>query len=135
MLNGGELEYTGATATTDRGLTLGASHGAIDVANAASTLTVAGTLVGTGALTKRGDGTLVLSGNNTFSGGASITAGTLRLGSANALGTAGLTSLGSTGNATLDLNGFDATIGPLSGGGLAGGNILLGSGRLTIAWA
>ncbi|WP_165937826.1 autotransporter-associated beta strand repeat-containing protein [Methylobacterium segetis] len=53
--------------------------------------TIASTLVGsaTVGLTKLGDGTLVLTGNNGYSGGTVFSAGTLNVGSANAIGTTG----------------------------------------------
>lgn len=69
----------------------------------ANTLTVGG-IIGGGAivLTKAGGGTLALNGNNTYSGGALISAGTLQVGHANALGTGSSTVNGGT----LDLNGY-----------------------------
>ena len=50
--------------------------------------TFAGTISGTGGLTKLGPGTLALSGNNTYSGGTEVNAGTLNVQSNSALGTA-----------------------------------------------
>ncbi|MEI8369089.1 MAG: autotransporter-associated beta strand repeat-containing protein [Planctomycetia bacterium] len=58
------------------------------------TLTTAGTISGTGSLEKLGDGTLTLSGNNSYTGGTQINAGTLAVGSANALGSSGTISFG-----------------------------------------
>jgi autotransporter-associated beta strand protein len=58
----------------------------------------AGTLV----LTKNGAGTLTLGGNNTYSGGATVSAGTLQIASATALGVGAATVAT---NAMLDLNG------------------------------
>ncbi len=56
--------------------------------------------------------TLTLSGANTFSGGTTITAGTLRMGNAAALGTGSVT----LGGGTLDVNGLTTSdIGSLSG--------------------
>ena len=58
--------------------------------------------------------TLTLSGANTFSGGTTITAGTLRMGNAAALGTGSVT----LGGGTLDVNGLTTNdIGSLSGSG------------------
>lgn len=48
-------------------------------------------VAGGAGLTKEGDGTLILAGNNTITGGMALNAGTLTLGSANALGTSPLT--------------------------------------------
>ena len=58
--------------------------------------------------------TLTLSGASTFSGGTTITAGTLRMGNAAALGTGSVT----LGGGTLDINGLTTNdIGSLSGSG------------------
>lgn len=62
-------------------------------------------------------GTIVLSGNNTFTGGISLTAGTLRLGSAGALNAAGVNLLTFTNSAVAKrvvLNGFSATVAGLA---------------------
>ena len=68
-------------------------------------MTLASNLTSVGAtLTKLGGGTLTLTGSNTFTGGASINAGTLALGSADALGSSGTISFGG-GNLRL----FDTT--------------------------
>jgi autotransporter-associated beta strand protein len=67
-------------------------------------ITVANAISGAGALVQNGGDTVTLTGNNlSFSGTFNVTAGTLTVGSANALGTAG----GSVGSgATLDVTGF-----------------------------
>ena len=63
--------------------------------NLTSNSTYAGTLGGPGAnennltLAKSGAGTLILTGTNTYIGGTTLTAGSLNLGSANAIGTTG----------------------------------------------
>jgi len=88
-------------------------------------------MTGTGGITKAGVGTLTLSGANTYTGTTIISAGILRSGVTNALGTATAVTLANTAGAGLDLNNFDQTIGSLAGGGTTGGNITLGSGRLT----
>ncbi len=90
-----------------------------------STLTV-GSNMGTGTFTgtiQDGNGNVsltiattgaveTLSGTNTYSGATTISAGTIRVGAANALsGNSDVTN-----NDTLDLNGFNATIGALNGG-------------------
>lgn len=62
-------------------------------------------------------GTIVLSGNNTFTGGISLTAGTLRLGSAGALNASGVNLLNFTNSTTTKkvvLNGFSATVAGLA---------------------
>lgn len=85
-----------------------------------------------GTLTKQGAGTLILTGSNSYSGATTVSAGTLALGTDNALphgaGKGHLTLGG-----TLDLAGFDQTLNALNGGGLvdnlsAGGTPLLAVG-------
>lgn len=71
--------------------------------NGASTV-VAGMISGTGGLAKIGSGTMVLSGNNTYSGVTSIGGGTVRITSANALGSTAAGTL-VTANATLEIAG------------------------------
>ena len=48
VLNGGALAYGGATAGTDRGVTLNGSTNTITVTNVASTLTLGGVITGAG---------------------------------------------------------------------------------------
>ena len=75
-----------------------ASPTIVTVFDAADTLTVSGAVSGANSLTKSGLGTLVLPIANSFGGGATLTAGTLRIGHNQSLGTAALTV---TGNGTL----------------------------------
>ncbi|WP_261370115.1 beta strand repeat-containing protein, partial [Lysobacter antibioticus] len=133
VLAGGGLQYTGGTVGTNRGFTVGAGNGTVDVSNAATTLTVSGAAVGAGRLAKNGDGTLVLSGTNTYAGGNTVNRGILRAGSTQAFGAAnGPMTLANTAGVLLDLEGFNNGIGPLSGGGANGGHITLDAGTLTI---
>jgi fibronectin-binding autotransporter adhesin len=62
-----------------------------------------------------GGGMVTLSGTNTYAGGTTILSGTLRIGNASALGTTPTVTLNGTLDATLDLNGFNTTIGTLNG--------------------
>ncbi len=158
----GALINTSSTATTYSGLiTLGASatiaanYGDINISNSGSitgtgfTLTLAGagngslsSIVATstaGALTKSGLGVWTVSGASSFTGATTISAGTLKLGSAGSgsntpLGTtAGATSI--TSGAILDLNGYTlATAEPLTinGTGIARiGAVINNSGSAT----
>ena len=79
-LNGGTLAITtGFTMSTNRGITLGAGGGTINVATS-ETLAYGGVIAGSGnALAKTGSGTLSLSGINAYTGTTTISAGTLRL--------------------------------------------------------
>ncbi|WP_185879101.1 autotransporter-associated beta strand repeat-containing protein [Variovorax sp. MHTC-1] len=88
----------------------------------------------TGTLTKDGSGTAILSGTNTYTGPTVIQGGTLQAGAAageRAFGTLSAVTLADAAGATLNLDGFNQTIGSLSGGGAAGGNVTLGSATLT----
>lgn len=101
------------------------------------TLTLTGALDGSGALTKSGAGILTLSGANTATGAVAVTAGTLKGGAANALGsTTPVAGTSITTGATLDLGGFAQTTGSLSGGGIVtstavGGALTLGGDNAT----
>ncbi|CDX31025.1 Outer membrane autotransporter barrel domain [Mesorhizobium sp. SOD10] len=126
MQNGGALQYTGVTGSTNRGFTVGTGGGRIDVAQGTTALTISGIAAGTGGLTKSGAGTLILSGANTYTGGTRVTAGTLRAGSATAFGATNQLMTVDAG-ATLDLASINNTVGALNGGGL----VTLGSATLT----
>jgi len=69
-------------------VTLGASP---TVTVTANTLAVDGSISGTFGLTKAGSGALALSGSNSYSGGTTVSAGTLLINNANALGSGTLT--------------------------------------------
>ncbi len=73
------------------GFAVGSGHPGMNIAN--NTLTIGGNMTGTGSfMTKAGAGTLALSGDNTgLSNGFAVTAGTMAINSATALGTGTLT--------------------------------------------
>ena len=79
VFDGGTLQYTGATAGTNRNFTINAGKTAIfDITT--NNLTVSGASTATnGALTKTGAGTLTLSGANTYTGATTINAGILKV--------------------------------------------------------
>ncbi|KQZ69554.1 hypothetical protein ASE06_01670 [Sphingopyxis sp. Root214] len=114
--NSARLQYTGATVAIDRGFTLAGGQGGIDVANAATTLTISGVAAGAGSLFKDGAGTLILSGANTYTGDTSVNGGILRAGSAQAFGPTGRMTVNS--GATLELGGFNASFLSVIGDGL-----------------
>jgi len=125
--DGGTLRTTSAMTFT-RDLALNAGGGTWDTYGTSSTLT--GTISGSGSFTKTGAGMLTLNGTDTYGGGTFVNQGTLQAGRVDAFGT-GTVSLADDPGAVLDLNGFNQTIGSLSGGGASGGNIVLGTATLT----
>lgn len=76
-------------------------------------------------------GTVLLSGTNTFSGTTTLTSGTLRAGGTSAFGINSAFSIANTSGATLDLNGYNNSIGSLTGAGSLGGTLVLGTATLT----
>ncbi|MFV3411116.1 autotransporter domain-containing protein [Pseudomonas sp. NY15436] len=134
--NGGGLGAAVAGATVSNGITLD-TNGLL-VSNSVNGLTLSGVLTGAGALTKTGTGNLTLAGTNDFSGGTTLTAGTLTLGNAAALGTEGLNVTGastlanssalSVNNGIL-LNGANLTVN--SGAAMTLGGAINGTGSLT----
>jgi autotransporter-associated beta strand protein len=87
--------------------------------------TFSGTISGTGALTKIGTGTTVLTATNTYSGPTSVNAGALQAGATNAFAPSSAFTVAS--GATLNLAGFNQSIGSLAGAG----SVVLGSATLT----
>jgi autotransporter-associated beta strand protein len=116
-ISGGTLDMGGKSLTNTLGsLTAGTlSNGTLTNNGGNYALqngTVSAILAGTNGVNKTTSATLTLSGNNTYSGTTTITAGTLQLGHANALGA---TTSGLVVNGTLDLNGNSITKSTLSG--------------------
>ncbi len=127
---GGEIDYTGGTATSNRTIQIAGSEGTVGVNAPGSTLTLTGVISGWGGsvshdFEKDGAGTLVLAGLNTYAGRTNIKEGTLALGADKALPTS--TLLAVQAGATLNLMGFSATLRGLEGSG----NVVLGAGTLT----
>jgi autotransporter-associated beta strand protein len=84
VLSGGSTLRVTGESYTDRGMTLNAGTNSLEVFNAADQVTVAGSIVGSGALQKLGAGTLALNVSNSYSGGTIIKAGNVSLGGGNA---------------------------------------------------
>ena len=132
VFDGGDLQYTGPTVSIDRGATLNAGGGTVEITSATSTLTLSGSIRGTsgGNLTKAGNGTLLLTGANSFDGATTISAGNLQVGNG---GAAGSLSVGAvTNNAALTFNRSDSfsVANSITGSGNLTNN---GSGTLTLA--
>ena len=101
--------------------------------NQGNATTFSPALSGSGSVNQLGTGTTILSGDNSgFTGSIAIENGSLQAGSLAALGNNASVSLANTAGATLNLNGYNNSIGSLSGGGSTGGNVTLGSGTITI---
>ncbi|MEI6603709.1 MAG: autotransporter-associated beta strand repeat-containing protein [Verrucomicrobiota bacterium] len=127
VFNGGTLQYTGATAATNRSFSIiAAKEAVIEVTSAASNLTIsgAGGTATTGLLTKTGAGTLTLAGANTYTGVTTVAAGTLAYGVNNALSSGAVTVNGGS----LDIAGFTDSVGALT---LTSGSITGTTGVLT----
>src|SRR5205085_1154772 len=121
-INGGTLATTASFSLNDsnRGITLGASNGTIDVAGG-TTLTLPNAVAGAGNLTKTNTGTLILSASNSYVA-TTISGGTLQVGNASTTGTLGSGTV--TNNASLVFNRSNA---------LTVSNFITGSGNLTQA--
>ncbi|MCX5679577.1 MAG: autotransporter-associated beta strand repeat-containing protein [Candidatus Omnitrophica bacterium] len=133
VFNGGTLQYTGDTASTNRNFTISASTIAtIQVDTAGKTLTMSGASPATtGGLTKAGAGTLLLSGANLYTGATTVSAGTLKAGAATTVfGNKSNVILNNKDGGGLNLNNLNITIGPLDG--VLNSTVALGSGALTI---
>jgi autotransporter-associated beta strand protein len=111
FLRGGTLQYTGPTATTDRGVALVASFesftnvNAIEVTNPATNLTFTGQFTGSGGLSKAGPGTLTLgNATNDYAAGTFVNEGRLALGSGTAIPVGGNVTVAA--GATFDTGGL-----------------------------
>ncbi len=119
---GNNVTYTGTLTPVNNIYRLGGGGGTLTVNSNLVDGSSRSLVVGGGG----SGGIVVLAGTgNTYSGGTTVSAGTLRLGNASALGsTLALTTVAS--GATLDVNGYTVTLGSLSGQGvvsLPGGKI------------
>ena len=93
--------------------------------NDGTATTFSGGIGGSGGLTKVGGGVFTLAGTSGYTGATTVNVGTLQAGAANAFASGSAFTV--AGGATLDLAGFNQTIGSLAGGG----NVALGAAILT----
>lgn len=125
----GNMTFSGA-------VNLGAATRTITI-GAAGTYTFSGAVGGTGGLTvaSASSGRVVLSNaGNTYSGTTTVSSGILQAGVANCLPTTTPLALANVAGAQFLMNNFSTTVSSLSGGGATGGNIVMGSGNLTIGF-
>ena len=126
LQSGSTLLFTGASGSTNRGLTLtGVNGGILNVPT--GTLTVSGSITGSSAnLTKAGAGTFNQSGSGDWTGNTFITGGTYNVASSGSIGNTGEIQL--TGGATLNID--TATQVRTTGLDLVSGTVNLNSGTL-----
>jgi autotransporter-associated beta strand protein len=125
-LNGGTLKFS-TRVLLDRAITLGSAGGTIENTGAISGIFQA--ISGSGGLTKAGSAGLTLAGHSTYSGGTTVTGGSLRLAIDDALPTTGALTIGA--NASLDLVGFNQTVGRFEASDGIGVVVLSSGGVLT----
>jgi autotransporter-associated beta strand protein/YVTN family beta-propeller protein len=123
VFTGGTMKFAGANISSALPIALMAAGGIFDTAG--NNATLSGAIDGAGGLTKVGLGTLTLIGAGTYAGPTAVNAGTLQAGAANAFSPLSAYSI-ATGT-ILNLDGFNQTIGSLTGSG----NVTLGSATLT----
>jgi outer membrane autotransporter protein len=131
--NGGTLQFDSSfDLSPSRAIMLNAANngfaggGTFDTNGNASTISQG--IQGAGGLTKAGDGTLTLSGPNTYTGATTVAAGTLAAGAVGTL--PGMTAVTVAAPGTLDLAGFNQSIGSLAGeGAVSLGNATLTTGN------
>ena len=121
--NTGAIAFGNSSAHT---LTLTGSNG-----GANSLAAAIGDNVGATSITKTGAGSWLLSGANTYSGATTISAGTLEVAVGGGIGDASAVSLASVAGARLLVSSSE-TIGSLSGGSGANGEVALGFNTLTL---
>jgi autotransporter-associated beta strand protein len=100
-------------------------------------VTISSAIGGTNtAFTKSGSDTVTLSGNNVYTGSTHVLAGVLNAGSTTGFSSGSTFNIANSPGVSLNLNGFNVTVGALTGGGAAGvtpvgGGIALGANTLT----
>jgi T5SS/PEP-CTERM-associated repeat protein/autotransporter-associated beta strand protein len=131
--NGGTLQFDSSFGLSpSRAITLNAANngfaggGTFDTnGNTGNTSTISQGIQGAGGLTKMGAGTLTLSGPNTYTGATTVALGTLAASAVDTLPR--MTAVTVEAPGTLDLAGFNQSIGSLAGAGA----VTLGNATLT----
>ena len=108
LRGGGVLQFTGSSGASDRGVTLGAGGGGLDIVNAGGVLTWDGTITGSGTINKSGAGRLDVAAVNDYSGGTVVNAGDVRMVNTSGFGSGSVTLNGSGPNAATFRFGTDA---------------------------
>jgi fibronectin-binding autotransporter adhesin len=128
---GGTVQAT-ASFTMARPITLTTPGGTFDTNG--NTLTVLGTISGTGGLTKQGAGTLELGGSGAYTGATTVNAGTLALVGAGSIATSSGVALTASG-ATFDISAGSGNQTIQDFTGVAGTSVVLGNNNLTVGTA
>ncbi len=93
---------------------------------------ISGNISGNYGIVKQGSCNLTISGSNSYTGPTTIQSGVLQAGKENAFALNSAVVFANTSGVILDLNNYENKIASLSGGGNAGGNVLLGTANLTL---
>ena len=124
----GVNQTIGSLASTDPTTQVTLGGATLTTGNDNTSTTFAGSISGTGGLTKIGSGVFTLTASNGYAGTTSVKGGTLKLGNANALGTSGLLLTGGL----LNLNGNSITVPTLDGTGGAISDLAATAGLSTL---
>jgi autotransporter-associated beta strand protein len=132
-IDGGAILIPGfGNHSTDRAIFAGIQGATFSPGN--GTLALSGPITGPGTFATTGNGVILLSGTNTFAGDVFISSSIVRLANGQAIPDTAEVFLGGSPNPPkiLDLDNSNETIGSLRGGDETGGNVMLGTGTLTI---
>jgi fibronectin-binding autotransporter adhesin len=92
VIGNGVFEYTGNNVSINRGATLTSTNSTLAVTNSVKSLTLSGTITGSGTLNKVGPGTLILSSANSY-GATTVSNGNLQINNTTAAIGSGLLTL------------------------------------------
>jgi autotransporter-associated beta strand protein len=131
---GGALNIPGTTITNIDSHTVNWSsfNGSFIISAPTNVFTISQSISGTGSLGKGGPGTLSIAAAQFHSGATIVNGGTLQVAGDNYLSPYSTLTLSNNPGVTVDTTNHSQSIGGLAGGGTSGGNVLLGSGTLTV---